>query len=108
MTLNKKEQNIGVLISFLQYSITALLYIFLPCLSNEILLLSVLSAILIGNVILCIIVFRYYRKKSMAVEIDYLNIGTQRYILGLFMIFMEFQNSVGRSSTINCLHWTQN
>jgi hypothetical protein len=88
MTLNKTEQNVGVLISFLAILLLSLYFIFFSAgFNNEVLLLSLLGAALIGSLAVCIFVLRKYRKENKAVEIDYLNVGTQRYILGLFMIF---------------------
>jgi hypothetical protein len=88
MTLNKTEQNVGVFISFLAILLLSLYFIFFSAgFNNEVLLLSLLGAALIGSLAVCIFVLRKYRKENKAVEIDYLNVGTQRYILGLFMIF---------------------
>ena len=86
MTLNKTEQNFGVIISFgailLLSVVFATVYI-----GDEILLLPALGTAIIGTACFCFFVLRKYRKENKVVEIDYLNIGTQRYILGLFMIF---------------------
>src|SRR5687767_14861752 len=88
MTLKRTEQNVGVFISFLAIRLLAASFIFLGAgFNNEVLLLSLLGAALIGSLAVCIFVLRKYRKENKAVEIDYLNVGTQRYILGLFMIF---------------------
>jgi len=88
MQLTKKEQNIGVVISILTIF---LLLLFLTIVTlgvdDEILVLLTLGIILIGTTFFGVLVLRNYRKRNKIVEIDLLNIGTQRYILGLFMIF---------------------
>ncbi|HEX8331814.1 MAG TPA: hypothetical protein VF622_04285 [Segetibacter sp.] len=88
MPLNKREQNLGVLISFFAIF---LLFLFISFSTlgfhNEIRLLSALVTILISTLCLCLFVVRNNRKENKVVEIDYLNVGTQRYILGIFMLF---------------------
>ena len=86
--MNRREQIIGGVISYFAI-VLFLLYIALSILglNNEVIMLSALGAIFIGTFLLCFFVFRTFRKKNKANEIDYLNIGTQRYILAIFMIF---------------------
>lgn len=86
--MNKGEQNIGTLISYFAIVLFLLYFAFaLLGLNNEVTMLSALGTILIGTFFLCFFVIRTCRKHNKLNEIDYLNIGTQRYILGLFMIF---------------------
>ena len=96
MTLSKKEQNIGAFISF--WAITLLLvYISLSLLglNNEIAILTTMGSVLLVSMCLCIIVLRKYRKEHNPFMIDYLNIGTQRYILAILMIFYGIDKIMG-------------
>jgi ABC-type proline/glycine betaine transport system permease subunit len=96
MMLSKTEQNIGAVISM--FAITLLLtYISLPIFGfgNETTILSAIGVAFLSSVILCILVLRKYRKASQPFMIDYLNIGTQRYILALFMILYGIDKLLG-------------
>ncbi len=88
MHLSKTEQNVGTTIScftLLLFSVYLIFGLFEP--QDEILLLWGIGISLLLSFSLCFIVQYQLRKKDKAIEIDYLNIGTQRYFLGLFMIF---------------------
>lgn len=96
MKLNKREQNGGVIISFFAIVLLSAYVIFSALgFNDEILLLSVFGSVFISTICLCFFVLRKYRKENKAVEIDYLNIGTQRYILGLFMILYGIPKLLG-------------
>jgi hypothetical protein len=87
-SLNKTEQNIGAFISFLAMLLLSLYLIFSTVgMRNEIVFLILFGASFIGELLLCILLLKKYRKESKSLEIDYLNVGVQRHILGLFMIF---------------------
>lgn len=87
MNLNKPEQYIGILISILAI-LLFFSYFFLATLKIEnktlaFILFSVSSIISIGSYIVFLV---RLRKSNKLVEIDYINIGIQRYVLGMFMI----------------------
>lgn len=96
MTLNKKEQNAGAIISLLAIALL-LVYIALSVLGfqNEITLLITIGIILLFSTCLCLLVLRKYRKEKKPFMIDYLNIGTQRYILAILMIFYGVDKLLG-------------
>jgi hypothetical protein len=88
MSLTRSEQNIGVLISFFAILLFTVYLIFSTVgISNEMVVLPLLGGAVLGTFVLCIILLRKFRKENRSHEIDYLNVGTQRYLLGLFMIF---------------------
>jgi hypothetical protein len=96
MTLNKKEQNIGAIISLLAI-VLLLTYIALPILgfNSEMLLFSAIGIIFLSAIFLCLFIVRKYRKESKPFMIDYLNIGTQRYVLALLMILYGIDKLLG-------------
>lgn len=88
MPLSKTEQNVGALISFLAIVLLSVYVLFSTVgFANELVLLPLLGGAVIGSLILSIILLIRYRKRGMIAEIDYLNVGVQRHILGLLMIF---------------------
>jgi len=88
MTLNKTEQNYGVCISALAILLLMAYVSFsMIDLENATMMLSTLGILVFFIFCLCFFILRSLRKQNKAAEINYLNIGTQRYILGLFMIF---------------------
>ena len=96
MPFNKTEQNIGSIISFF------VVYLFFVYLifgifeqSNELILLTALGLMLVITIFSFLFTFRQLRKKNNLIEIDYFNIGIQRYFLGLFMIFYGISKLVG-------------
>jgi len=96
MVLNRKEQNVGTFISF--WAITLLLiYLSLSILgyNSEIGLLTTIGTVLLFSMCLCIIVLRKYRKQHNVPMIDYLNIGTQRYILAILMVLYGIDKLLG-------------
>jgi hypothetical protein len=88
MNLNKVEQIIGTIISILAI---LLFFVYLTFgilgIENERQILISIGIILILTLSLCFFLFFKLSKLNKLSEINYLNIGTQRYILGLFMIF---------------------
>jgi hypothetical protein len=94
--LNKRDQNLGIIVSF--FAIVLLLaYIILPIIGvdDEIKILLAFAIIMFSSLCACIIIARKYRRKNQTLLIDYLNIGTQRYILGLFMVFYGVPKLLG-------------
>lgn len=88
MTLTKLEQNIGAVISSLAIALLSF-YLSFSILSpgDEIGILITLGAIVVIAFGLSFFVIAKLRHEHKLAEIDYLNIGVQRYILGLFMVF---------------------
>lgn len=88
MTLNKREQNIGVIISFFAMLLLSLylIFSFVGFDKGDVLLIALAMAF-VGSACLCFFILKKYRKENKVMEINYLNIGVQRYLLGLFMIF---------------------
>lgn len=86
MTLSNRDQNLGAVISLFAIGLF-LLYLILSIVGfNDegliIFLVPFIAAIGAG-----IFIVRKFRKQNKPEVIDYLNIGTQRNLLGLFMIF---------------------
>ncbi len=96
MTLNKTEQNVGLTITALATALI-LLYIAFPIIgtNNEILMIATLLTCVIGSFIFWILVALYFRKNGKVEMINYLNIGVQRYILGMLMIFYGVPKLLG-------------
>ena len=86
--MNKREQNVGGVISYFVI-VLFLIYVAFSILGfdNEVKILTSLGIIFISTFFLCFFVLRTYRRNNSVNEIDYLNSGTQRYLLALFMIF---------------------
>jgi len=96
MSLNKTEQNFGVIISFFAILLLLSYFIFsIVGFDDQVLLLLAFGIVFITLLCLCIFVPRRFRKANKIPEIDYLNLGTQRYILGLFMIFYGLPKLMG-------------
>lgn len=96
MPLNKKEQNAGAFISF--WAITLLLvYLAFAILGfdNETAILTTMGVVILCSATLCILVVRKYRKAQNPLMIDYLNIGTQRYLLAIFMCMYGIDKLLG-------------
>jgi hypothetical protein len=88
MPLSRKEQIAGTIVTFLAILLLSIYTIFsLIGLESEEQFLLQFGASFIVVGFFCFFVSRKYRKENKLAEIDYLNIGTQRYILGIFMIF---------------------
>jgi len=88
MPLSKKEQLLGTFISYWAVVLFCTYIVFSALgLKSEGQFLSAIAVILIVVACICILIYRKYRKANNPLAIDYLNIGTQRYLLGLFMIF---------------------
>lgn len=86
--LNKREQKVGTTISFFAIVLLLSYLVFaLAGFDEELALLVSFIVILAGSFSLCYFITKHLRKQNKSSEIDYLNLGTQRYILGLFMIF---------------------
>lgn len=96
MPLNRIEQNAGTFISF--WSITLfLVYLGLAILgfNDEIAVLSTIGMAFLIALCLCLLLLRKYRKAQNSPMIDYLNIGVQRYILAILMIFYGIDKLLG-------------
>ena len=96
MHLSKLEQNLGAIITFFGI-LLFLLYLNFMLIGiekvNQFLIgLGVSSIVALGFVIF---IMRYLRKRDMDKEIDYVNVGMQRYILGLFMVFYGIPKLLG-------------
>ncbi len=88
MKLNKAEQIIGTIISILAILLFFVYLIFgLAGIENEEQILVSIGVVLLLTFSLCFFLFYKLQKSNKLSEIDYLNIGTQRYILAVFMIF---------------------
>lgn len=96
MPLNKKEQLLGTFITYWAIVLfcTYMVFSTLGLKSEEQFLLAI-AVILIIVACICILIYRKYRKANNPLAIDYLNIGTQRYLLGLFMIFYGISKIFG-------------
>ncbi len=86
MNLPKRDQNLGAVISLFVIALF-LLYVVLGITGFNDRALIVLGVPLVVAMIGCIVVIRKYRKENKPEAIDYLNVGIQRHLLGLFMIF---------------------
>lgn len=96
MTLNKREQNTGAVISL--FAITLLLmYIAFAVVGtgSPVVLLSAIGGLFLFSTLLCILVLRKYRKAGAPETIDRLNVGVQRYILALFMLMYGVDKLLG-------------
>lgn len=86
--LNKREQNLGAAIS---YFVIVLLLVYLSFFflgfGGELTMLITLVVILAGTFVLRFFTLRSLRKQGKPELIDYFNVGIQRYLLGLFMVF---------------------
>jgi hypothetical protein len=96
MPLTKTDQNIGVTISLFAI-VLVLVYIVLPLVgfNDEIMMLAALGLIVLISLGVSIFITRKYRKENQPLMIDYLNVGTQRYILGIFMVFYGVPKLLG-------------
>lgn len=95
-TLNKGDQYIGTVITSLAISLffAYLCFFFIP-LDSEIKFLIVLACCLLIPLILCFFTLIKFRKNNRLQEIDYLNIGIQRYILGIMMVYYGMPKLMG-------------
>jgi hypothetical protein len=86
MTLTKRDQNLGAAISLSVIGLF-LLYLILSLVGFSDKGLMIFLAPFLLSIVGCILIVRKYRRENNPEVIDYLNIGTQRHLLGLFMIF---------------------
>lgn len=96
MLLNKNEQNIGAIISIL--AITLLLtFIIIPMIgfNDESVFLVAIGIVFLCSISLCLFLLIKFRKENNPLIIDYLNIGTQRYVLALLMILYGIDKIMG-------------
>jgi hypothetical protein len=95
--LNKRDQNIGITISFFAIVLLSS-FITLPIIGfgDELGMLLALAVIMVSSLGACILIARKHRKVDRPLMIDYLNIGTQRYILGIFMVFYGVPKLLGQ------------
>lgn len=94
--LNKTEQVIGTVISIFAM-VLLLLYMVVSRIGfdNELKLLQAIALLFVVTTAIAVIIFTRYTRQKKADKIDYLNIGTQRYILGIFMIFYGLPKLLG-------------
>jgi hypothetical protein len=86
MHLNKAAQRTGTVITFFTLVLLGIyMGLSMVNIGNPTQVITVLSIIFLIALSLCIFLTRKYRNNRTM--IDYLNIGTQRYLLGLFMVF---------------------
>ena len=96
MTLNKKEQNAGAIISQLAISVL-LVYISFATIgfNSEVTILCSIGIILLCSTCICLFVVVKYRREGKPAMIDYFNIGAQRYILAIVMILYGIDKLLG-------------
>lgn len=87
MLLNKRDQNLGAVITLFAIALFLLYVIFVLGLNNQELSAVVFGVLLLSAIGTCFFLINKYRKENTPGAIDYLNVGTQRHLLGLFMIF---------------------
>ena len=87
MHLSKTEQTIGTIISSFVI-LLFLVYLSLGIIGaeDEIVILSTIAFSLLVAFSICFICQYRLRRQGKIVELDYLNVGIQRYFLGLFMV----------------------
>lgn len=86
MTLTKRDQYLGAAISLSVIGLFLLYLVFsFAGFSDEALLIFLAPLLL--SVAVWILIIRKYRIENKPEMIDYINVGTQRHLLGLFMIF---------------------
>ncbi|MES2762595.1 MAG: hypothetical protein V4677_10320 [Bacteroidota bacterium] len=94
--LNKREQNLGAVISsFVIVLLLVYLSFFILGFGGELVMLISMLVIFAGTFCLCFFTIRSLRKQGKHNTIDYLNVGTQRYLLGLFMVFYGIPKLTG-------------
>lgn len=95
-TLNKTDQNIGAVISLLAVALlfTYLSFSFIK-LDNGVTILSAIGIALLSATCLCLLLLRKFRRADEPRLIDYLNIGTQRYILAILMVLYGIDKLLG-------------
>lgn len=86
MILSKTEQIIGAVINFFAINLF-IAYLTLGSFGVGGSALYIFGTLCIGIGIFCFFTLRYFRRQNQFEAIDYLNVSTQRYLLGLFMIF---------------------
>lgn len=87
VALTKRDQSIGVVTTLLAFALFLMYVAFISGLANQGFASVVFGLVFIGAIGFSIFIFRKYRKENTATIIDYLNVGVQRHLLGLFMIF---------------------
>ncbi len=95
-TLNKTEQNAGAVISL--FALT-LIFIYLSFglfgLNSETAIISSIGIAFLCSVCLCLFTLIKYRREHKPLVIDYLNIGTQRYVLAILMALYGIDKLLG-------------
>jgi hypothetical protein len=86
MTLTKRDQNLGAVISLFAIGLF-LLYLIFSIVGFSDKALIILGLPLIAAIFLSVFLIRKYRRENRPEVIDYFNVGMQRHLLGLFMIF---------------------
>jgi len=96
MALNKTEQNIGVIISVFAITLVLLYLSFvLFAFNSEETMLAAIGISFLVAITGCLLLLRKYRKKDQSLMIDYLNIGTQRYVLAILMAMYGIDKLLG-------------
>lgn len=88
MGLSSKSRITGTIISFFAMALF-LVYLTFSLLgfNSEVQILTIAAGILLVSSFIWIFIYRYFKKNNQFAEIDYLNIGFQRNLLGIFMVF---------------------
>jgi hypothetical protein len=109
MALNRTEQNVGAFISFWAISLL-LVYLSLSILgiNDEVTMLATMGIDFLCSLCICLLVLWKYRKAQNTLMIDYLNVGTQRYILAILMVMYGVDKILGTFSTTSYLPWILN
>jgi len=96
MALNRTEQNLGAFISFWAIALL-LVYVSLSLLgvNSEATMLTTLGIDFLCSLCICLLVLWKYRKAHNPLMIDYLNVGTQRYILAILMALYGIDKILG-------------
>lgn len=94
--LSKSEQYFGAIISMFAIILLST-YISLSIIGfgSETKMLTAIGIVFLSSLVLCVLVIWKYRRANNPLMIDYLNIGTQRYILALFMIMYGIDKLLG-------------
>ncbi len=96
MSLNRKDQNLGVFISFWAVTLFLVYLSFsIAGFKDEVTFLATIGVIVLCSACLCVFVTWKYRKQHNPEMIDYLNIGTQRYVLAILMVLYGIDKIVG-------------
>ena len=85
MTLTKRDQILGAIVTLFAIALFLLYAAFTIGFSD--MAMIILSGLFLLAIGFCIFIIRKYWKENKPEAINYLNVGIQRHLLGLFMIF---------------------